>query len=168
MRENGKKNDQHQDRTPTLERLQEVRDRPRQRPVGYSRGNDKGKDQTALITRLFKAVRRILSFMAELTPEQRKELLFELDQINQQVKPLVIKIRDMTDKLEEIMKNVRSYVLETDRSYYTMAQSTYLAEKSEWNPAEFDLNQLRKDQTRLRELFKRRSELEKQLRTTVR
>ena len=121
-----------------------------------------------VLPKFLKAVFNIFQFMSELTSEQRKELLFELDKVSQEVKSLAQRIRGTTDRLEGVAKNLRDYIMESVDRSSAMSESPYMVQKLEWNPAEFDLMQLKSDSLRLRELLKREDELERRLHVSFR
>lgn len=103
--------------------------------------------------------------MAKLSDEKRAELLVELDKTITEMKSLAGAIRVATDKLENIMKGMRDDVFTGAERLPT---GIYSMNPLEWEPSEFNLAELKKAHLRLRELIKKRNELEGQLHLTVR
>lgn len=98
--------------------------------------------------------------MAKLSDEKRAELLVELDKTITEMKSLAGAIRVATDKLENIMKGMRDDVFTGAERLPT---GIYSMNPLEWEPSEFNLAELKKAHLRLRELIKKRNELEGQL-----
>ena len=121
-----------------------------------------------VLTKFLKALCGIFSFMSELTPEQRKELLFELDKIVRELNSVVGRIRNTTDRLQGVVKNLRDYVAEIAERFSPLADYSHLEGKTEWNPDDFDLMQLKNDFLEFKRLAKAKRELEQRLGVSLR
>jgi hypothetical protein len=102
--------------------------------------------------------------MTEITGEERSKKLVELDQVISEIRSLSGAVRGAAQKLEEIMKFMTDDVISNaDR----LGGSSSYWREPQWEPSQFDLGKLKQDHARLRELIKKRNELEGQLRITI-
>lgn len=116
------------------------------------------------LSKFLKALRGIFSTMSELTPEQRKELLFELDQTNVAIKSLAAQIDAVNHKLGGVSSGITNYVLVNVRK---SPLGKHWEKLLQWTPSEFDLVKLSQDFMRLQGLVNKRDELEKKLGTKL-
>lgn len=119
------------------------------------------KMRNRLLNKLLRTIRYVIQLMTGLSEEERAKKLIELDKTITEIRSLGKTVREAADNLDKIMEYMKSDVISNAerRSSY----GGYAGELPQWEPSQFDLAKLKEDHLRLRELVKRRNDLEKEL-----
>jgi lipoate synthase len=117
-----------------------------------------------VLNKLLRAIRRIAQGMSQLSDEERQKKLIELDKTITEIRSLSPTVVGVIEKLQNVTKNMDEDII---ANVQRLSLGSYLREPPKWEPSEINLTELNQQYMKLRELVKKRNELEKLLQITI-